>query len=185
MIDRKEFVEMRKALAEFDAKREHVIHLSRSIIALSKKIIYSVHRKDMDAASGFVGEIAKKVSELPSQSYDTGMDNVAKQEYAEALALYYYVKERRLVTREELKIGIEDYLIGLCDLTGELVRLAVNEGINGNRQMILDVKEFMTEIYGEFLNFDMRNGDLRKRFDAIKWNLRKLEDVSLEISLRK
>ena len=51
--------------------------------------------------------------------------------------------------------------------------------------MIIDVKEFMTELYGEFLNFDMRNGDLRKRFDSIKWNLRKLEDVSLEISLRK
>lgn len=30
-------------------------------------------------------------------------------------------------------------------------------------------------ISGEFIQFDFRNGPLRKKFDAIKYNLRKLE----------
>ena len=43
------------------------------------------------------------------------------------------------------------------------------------------IRELVEEIYGEFLKLDLRNGELRKKSDAIKWNLRKLEDLVLSI----
>ena len=42
----------------------------------------------------------------------------------------------------------------------------------------------MHEIYGEFLKLHLRNGELRKKSDAIKWNLKKLEEVMYDISMK-
>ncbi|GAG22250.1 unnamed protein product, partial [marine sediment metagenome] len=48
----------------------------------------------------------------------------------------------------------------------------------------LKIKAFVDEIYGEFLKFDLRNSELRRKSDSIKWNLKKLEDVIFDITLK-
>jgi translin len=182
MIDKKDFSEIKTDLKAFEAKRESVIQLSRKIIQLSKQIIYSIHRNDLKTANKLINEIVLKVKKLPKGNYDTGIEKVAVQEYVEALCLYGFVKKKKLLTRKELDVDTESYLLGLCDLTGELVRLAVNQSIKKNKEKALEIKDFVTIIYGEFLKFDFRNGELRKKSDSIKWNLRKLEDLALNLS---
>ena len=49
----------------------------------------------------------------------------------------------------------------------------------------LKIKDSVEEIHGEFLKFDLRNGELRKKSDSIKWNLNKLEDLVLSMKLNK
>ena len=46
------------------------------------------------------------------------------------------------------------------------------------------IKELVHDIYGEFLKLHLRNGELRKKSDAIKWNLKKLEEVMYDISMK-
>ncbi|MEA3378083.1 MAG: hypothetical protein U9Q69_00435 [Nanoarchaeota archaeon] len=182
MINKKKFAEIRKEMKEFEKKREETIQLSRTIIKLSKRIIYSVHRREMNTAKRLVAQILAGMKKMPSKKYDLGIDAVAAQEFVEALCFYHYVNDKKLPTRKDLKVNSESYLLGLCDLTGEMVRLAVNESIRGNSKATFEIKDFVTEIYGEFLKFDLRNGELRKKSDSIKWNLRKLEDLALKIS---
>ncbi|RME54515.1 haloacid dehalogenase [Candidatus Woesearchaeota archaeon] len=182
MIDKKDFNLMRKELQKFENNRESLINLSRKIIQLSKRIIYSIHRHDLKSVDKLVKEIKQLVKKLPSNNYDTTLRNVALQEYVEAMALYGFYKEKRLYTRKELNVEVENYLMGLCDLTGELVRLAVNQSIRKNNVEAIEIKDFVNELYGEFLKFDLRNGELRKKSDSIKWNLRKLEDLAQKLS---
>jgi predicted translin family RNA/ssDNA-binding protein len=47
------------------------------------------------------------------------------------------------------------------------------------------IKELVSEIYGEMIKFDFRNGDLRKKFDGIKYDLKKIEDLVFEIKIKK
>ncbi|MBI2651437.1 hypothetical protein HYX01_03130 [Candidatus Woesearchaeota archaeon] len=94
------------------------------------------------------------------------------------------VVNKKIPTKVALDIDTEDYLMGLCDLTGELVRKAVNEVIIKNFDSAVEIKSLVEEIYGEFLNFNLRNGELRKKSDQIKWNLKKLEDVVFEIKMK-
>ena len=63
--------------------------------------------------------------------------------------------------------------MGLCDLTGELGRKAVNEVIKKNFKQAEQIRELVDEIYGEFLKLNLRNSELRKKSDQIKWNLKK------------
>jgi hypothetical protein len=46
----------------------------------------------------------------------------------------------------------------------------------------MKVKGVVEEIYGEFLQLNLRGGELRKKSDQIKWNLQKLEDMAYNIS---
>ncbi|MFH1638549.1 MAG: hypothetical protein ABIB71_09045 [Candidatus Woesearchaeota archaeon] len=184
MIDKKEFSGMKEEMDAFDVKREETIILSRKIIIVSKQMIYSIQRSDMANAEKLAAEIKKLVSELPEDNHEINLVKVAKQEYAEAMFCLGYTRDKKLPSKEELSISAEEYLLGICDFTGEMVRLAVNSVINGDTGKALEIRGMVSEIYGEILKFDFRNGELRKKSDTIKWNLNKLEDLALEIKLR-
>ena len=174
-MNKKDFEAMRTELKGFEDKREKTITSSRDIIKLSKLIIYSMHRNEVADAEVSVKEIRKKIKELDkTKSYDTGLSGVAFQEYVEAITYYEFLKNHRIPSYKELEVSVESYLMGLCDLTGELVRKAVDLAINKRFSEVERIRELVEEIYGEFLRLDLRNGELRKKSDSIKWNLRKL-----------
>ncbi len=176
MINKDMFTHLREEVAAADAQREQVILSSRKIIQLSKRIIYALHRGE-DVAD-MITSIREKMSVLP-ESRSTSMGLVAAQEYVEALAYYYYLTEQRLVTPDELGVSAEAYLLGLCDLAGELVRRAVHDSLAGKRDSVVSIKNFLGALYAEFLQFDLRNSELRKKVDSVKWHLHKLEDLLL------
>jgi predicted translin family RNA/ssDNA-binding protein len=185
MLDKTEFGKIRKEIADFDIERESLIQKSREVINLSKKVIYALHRNDIKSASSYVNDIEKKKKSLDRKVCpDININQTALQEYAEALCYYHFVKNKKIPTKASLKIDNESYLMGLCDLTGELVRKAVNEVINKNFKKAVEIKNLVEEIYGEFLEFNLRNSELRRKSDQIKWNLKKLEDVVFELKIK-
>lgn len=184
MIDSSEFSEIRKELKDAEEKRELVIRKSRDIIMLSKQVIYAAQRGNLKRAEELCADIKKEALALPKEYCGTEMEAVALQEYVEAVCFFEFLKSGKLLTRKELSVDTENYLLGLCDLTGELVRQAVNAAINKRFGEALKIKDFVSEIYGEFLQFDLRGGQLRNKADSIKWNLKKLEDLALTISVK-
>jgi translin len=185
MIDKNEFNKIRDELKAYEKKREDLIQLSRDVIRTSKQIIFSVHRNDLKGALKLVKEIKVLVKKLPLEYSETGIVNVARYEYVEALCFYEFTSNNKIPSKKELGIDVDSYLLGLADLTGELGRKAVNESIKNNFKEALKIKELIEEIYGEFLNFDLRNGELRQKYDAIKWNLKKVEELVYDNTKKK
>ena len=187
MIDKNDFSKIRSEMHKLDLEREEIIQTSRGIINISKQIIYAAQRNDLKEAEAAIKTIKNKVNKLKKIdiSTDTNINSVAFQEYVEAVAFYEFVKNKKIPSRASLKVSAEDYLSGLCDLTGELVRKAVYDVIHKNFDEAARIKELVHEIYGEFLKLHLRNGELRKKSDAIKWNLKKLEEVMYDISMRR
>ena len=179
MIDAKDFEAMRHEIEKQDSEREEVILKSREVLRLSKQLIYSVHRNDINDI--LAGKLKKEALKMKPMS---GAYNDAMQEYAEAMCFYGLAKHKRLLTRNELKIDAESYLRGLCDLTGELVRKAINSSIKGDYKEAGNIREFVSELYGELIKFNFRNGELRRKFDRVKYDLNKLENLELDIKLR-
>ncbi|MDP7506717.1 MAG: hypothetical protein QF362_04730, partial [Candidatus Woesearchaeota archaeon] len=83
--------------------------------------------------------------------------------------------------KKTLGVNSEDYLLGLCDLTGELGRRAVSLATKREFKEVELIKDTVEEIYGEFLKFNLRNSQLRRKSDSIKWNLKKLEEIMYDI----
>ncbi|MBS3132381.1 hypothetical protein J4212_08165 [Candidatus Woesearchaeota archaeon] len=171
MLDKEEFTKIRKEMDALEQEREHVIQLSRDIISLSKRIIYSINRAEMKEAASYAKEIEAKKKELDKVkvSLDVNINRVAYQEYVEAVSYYEYAAKGSIPTKAALKVETDDYLMGLCDLTGELGRKAVYEVIKGNFSEAAKIRELVDEIHGE---------------DTIKWNLQKIEDVIFDLKMK-
>lgn len=186
MLNKKEFSNIRKEMEKTENLRENIIALSRDIIQISKKIIYSIHRNNLKEASKYVKDIKIKKTKLDkiNKYVDANINKVAYQEYVEAMCYYGFVKDKKIPTKSSLKVETEDFLLGLCDLTGELERKAVNSIINKQFKQVIEIKELVEEIYGEFLKFNLRNGELRKKSDSIKWNLKRIEDVIFQAKIK-
>ena len=174
---------IKRELESNDKKREDLIQKAREIIKLSKIVIYSVHRLEMKEAIRNAKIMKAKVNRLPIGNFDTEIGKVAFQEYVEAECFLQFNINQKIPTQKALGVSTINYLLGLCDLSGELVRNAVNSVVRGDAKKALEIKEDVEELYGEFLKLNIRSSELRKKADSIRWNLRKLEDLSLNITI--
>jgi len=187
MIDKKDFARLRKEIKDKDLVREKIIALSREIIRMSKLAIYAVHRNDMNKAAKVMDSMKKKKEALMkiNNTNDTNIGQTALQEYVEAFCYYGFMKNNKIPPSTAVNVCGESYLLGICDLSGELVRKAVDSVIKGNVKDAERIKDVVDEMDGMFLQFDLRNGELRKKSDSIKWNLKKLEEVLFDAKLKR
>jgi predicted translin family RNA/ssDNA-binding protein len=184
----KGFNDIKKKLDSYDSKREELIKKSRELLKISKQIIYSIHRgnkKEVSVSVSKAKKIKKELDKIASFDKKLGFEGSysdACQEYVEAMCYYGFNKDGKIPGFKELGVDHEDYLMGVCDLTGELGRRGVALATKRMNKDVENVKNFVEDVYGEFLKFDLRNGNLRKKFDAIKWNLKKLEEVLYDLN---
>lgn len=184
ILDDKEFDAIKADLKKFEERREQAIAGSREIITMSKQIIYSIHRGDVEKAESLMPQIKKMLQSLPKEFVETDMPHVAMQEYVEAATYLAFVKTGKIPTRKELGVDTNCYLSGLCDLTGEVMRKAIKDVIEHKYDSAKSIYHLVEELYDAFLQFDLRGGELRKKSDQIKWNLKKLEDVMYDLELK-
>ncbi len=182
---KKEFEKLRGEYERRDKSREELISKSRSVIKLSKRVIYSVHRGELKEASKFVKLMKAEKKKLQKLNQCEPYIKNAVQEYVEALLFFNYVKSKKIQALKELKVGIDEYLLGLCDFTGELMRYATNMFINKNFEEVMRAKETLDEIYDELGLFDFRNGDIRRKYDSIKYSVKKVDELIIEIIKQK
>jgi predicted translin family RNA/ssDNA-binding protein len=188
MIDKESFKEIESHLKEEDSRREEVINTSRIILKNSKSAIYSLHRKEIDQAKLLLDESKKLIDRLsPIIKTHThlkqNIDN-ALEEYCEAQCFYGFSVNKKVPTYKDLEIDPFTYLGGLSDLTGELGRKSVLEAIAKNKEEVKQIHKLVDDIHGIFVRLDLRNGELRKKSDSIKWNLNKIEEVLHDLHKR-
>ena len=191
MLNTKELNKIKKNMGLFDKQRETIIFLSRIILKASKSAIYSTHRTDLKKAKKQISEaesnikkaeaLIKKMPNLRS----VGIYSSSLEEYAEAKCFYGYVKDKKLPKASELAANAEEYLLGLCDFTGEMARLAVISATNKKFKEVKAIRDVVEEVFGFFSSMDLRNGEIRKKSDSIKWNLKKIEDILYDVSMKK
>jgi predicted translin family RNA/ssDNA-binding protein len=189
MIDTKEFANLKKQMEDYDAARDTIIKESRDITKLSKQAIYSLHRVDTKTAKQQLAEAEKVIAKLLKEmkrdpTLRTGGFSASLEEYVEAKAFLQFIEKGTLVSFKDLKVvEAEEYLLGLCDLTGELMRYAVLQATKRNKKGVEAARNLIDAIYGQFVQFDFRNSELRKKYDSIKYNLQKVENVLYDMTL--
>ena len=181
------FTNLQKEFSDYDSERENLIKKSRDVLKLSKLLIYAVHRDEMENAAKLLKEIEKekkvldKIATHSNKMLFEGSYKIALQEYAEAVLYYSFVTSGKLV---ELEVTAEHYVLGLADLPGELVRRAVFLAGKGKVEEVERIRNAVDTVYGELLKFDFRDNEIRRKVDAVKYDLRKLEDLMLDLKLK-
>lgn len=191
MLDKKDFEDMRREYHLNDSLREELIKKSRDLLKISKQLIYAVHKNDMKNCAEYSKKAKKILNELraiikksPALEF-SGAFRSAVEEFAEAQLYYNFIKTGKIPSHKAIGVDSELYLLGLSDLTGELIRKAVFLAGKGNIEDVLKIRDLIDGIYGEMIGFDLRSSELRKKFDSIKYNLKKIESIVLDLQIKK
>ncbi|KAH6683027.1 Translin [Halenospora varia] len=89
-----------------------------------------------------------------------------------------------LKDRDAFHLTIEEYLQSLITLIEELARLAVNSVTLGDYARPLQISQFVKDLHAGFQILNLKNDSLRRRSDSIKYNVKKIEDIVYDLSLR-
>jgi len=107
-----------------------------------------------------------------------------------------YLETESLATKEQVvellgvgdtktvRLDIEEYLIGLCHLSNELSRLSVNCVTSEDYSRPVRIAGFLSSLHNGFRLLNLKNDNLRKKFDSIKYDLKKVEEVVYDLSIR-
>jgi len=143
---------------------------------------------------------AKLDSRVPSDQYYRFNDcwRFITQRLCFLSALQAYLTSEKLLTRQQcadilgvrvergegFHLDIEDYLMGVLQLASELSRLAVNSVTSGDCGRPIRIARFLTDLDLGFRLLNLKNDALRKRFDGLKYDLKKVEEVVYDITIR-
>lgn len=113
-------------------------------------------------------------------------------------SLIIYLEIKVLVTKETVAdmlgvknnredgfhLDLEDFLMGLLQLAAELSRFAINSVTNGDYNRPIEIARFINELNAGFRLLILKNDSLRKRFDGLKYAVKKVEEVVYDLSIR-
>lgn len=206
------FKEHQKELDLRHDKHERLVKCSRDVTIASKRIIFLLQRfpgsdnreqifKDADEKFLEVKELLKTIaSELEGEdpflfarAYSPGL-----QEYIEALSFCHYLKHKTLISFEQVKASFEfsneggkdldlnpfDYILGIADLTGELMRLCINSAANGDRNTPFEVCRFLREVHDAFVSFGNVSRDVVSKVRVLKTSMNKVEAACYTLKVR-
>eukprot|EP01107_Rhizomastix_libera_P004448 TRINITY_DN17496_c0_g1_i1.p1 TRINITY_DN17496_c0_g1~~TRINITY_DN17496_c0_g1_i1.p1 ORF type:complete len:102 (+),score=24.14 TRINITY_DN17496_c0_g1_i1:292-597(+) len=83
-----------------------------------------------------------------------------------------------------LCVDVECYLHGVLALPAMLSRLAVQSVITEQLHLPLKISAFLKELYSGCQLLSLKNDGLRRKFDSIKYDVKKVEDVVFELKVR-
>lgn len=86
--------------------------------------------------------------------------------------------------RDTFHLTIEEYLLALMDSIEELSRLAMNAVTMGDADVTVRISAFVKDAYGGFQLLNLKNDIVRRKFDGMKYHVKKVEDVIYDLSLR-
>lgn len=88
------------------------------------------------------------------------------------------------MTGAKIRMPLEDYLVGVCNVMPELSRLSMNRVIKCDYETPRRCARFANDISEGFKQLNLRNDFLRKRYDGIKYDVKRLEEIMYDLSIR-
>eukprot|EP01135_Chromosphaera_perkinsii_P005960 Nk52_evm5s375 gene=Nk52_evmTU5s375 len=87
-------------------------------------------------------------------------------------------------TRNAFHFDLEDYLNGVCLVSAELSRWAINCVTCGDYKRPKQIADFLAGLHAGVRLLNLKNDGLRRKFDGIKYDLKKVEEVVYDLAIR-
>ncbi|KAJ4704916.1 Translin family protein [Melia azedarach] len=167
-----------------------LVHQSRPLSEVLEK-----HKTQVDTLKELYRRLAEILCACPGDYYryhndwrsetQTVVSLLAFMHWLETGSLLMHTEaQEKLGLNEEFALDIEDYLIGLCFLSNEMPRYVVNQVLAGNYDCPRKALKFLTDLHAAFRMLNLRNDFLRKKFDSLKYDLKRVEEVYYDMKIR-
>lgn len=154
-------------------------------------------RKVFEKCRGYYLELAAIVPQGSFYRYHDHW-NWTTQRLISLIALVVYLEAGFLVSRdtcaeilglakqdaEGFHLDLETYLMGILQMSNELSRFATNSVTLGDYSRVLSLQRFIGDLNSGFRLLNLKNDNLRKRFDSLKYDVKKIEEIVYDLSIR-
>jgi translin len=163
-------------IGEKEKIREDALKTSRDIIICCRRGIQQLHRDQMDEAENYIKQASAKLAQLYDFTknhpdiFHAGFVENAAQEFVEIHCLYNIMKGQDLPDPDTIQTTYSAYLLGLCDVVGELRRGALDFKLEGNTMKANDYLQHMDQIYDAIMSFDYPSAlvPIKKKQDMVR-----------------
>lgn len=153
-----------------EREQDGILGSTRQIVRHCANGIKMLHAGEMAPARAEIAAARKMILPFAKTKSFGHLLSQPYQEIAEAVLLLSAVEKKPLPGYQELSMPFEPYLLGLCDLIGELRRQMLEELKKGDAREAQRYFELMSNIYDELLPVRFSNSLLP--------NFRKKQDVA-------
>ncbi|MFA6214658.1 MAG: hypothetical protein WC717_05275 [Candidatus Micrarchaeia archaeon] len=153
-----------------EAEQDRILSSTREIIRHCAVGIKLLHSGKVAEAKKEIASAQKKVAPFSKTEKFSYLLEQVWQEIAEARLFLAAVEKKELPSYAELSMPFEPYLLGLCDLIGELRRQMLECLKSGNKREAARYFDMMSAIYDELSPIRFSNSLLP--------NFRKKQDVA-------
>ncbi|XP_039994752.1 translin-associated protein X [Xiphias gladius] len=164
----------------------------------------------LDAVRQKIGQIAEELRGEDIHQFHRAF-TPGIQEYVEAVSFLHYIRHRSLISLEEINVRLvfmrrekgtaealplgaqvltfqvtpSDYLLGVADLTGELMRMCISSVGNGDIDTPFRLSQFLRQIHDGF-SYIGNTGpyEVSKKLHTLRQSLGKVEDACYTLRVR-
>ncbi|KAM6922311.1 translin-associated protein X [Lycodopsis pacificus] len=168
----------------------------------------------LDAVRQKIGQIAEELRGEDIFQFHRAF-TAGIQEYVEAMSFLHYIRHRSLISLEEINASLvfmrpekvddkgsaeapqaggpvltfqvtpSDYLLGVADLTGELMRMCISSVGNGDIDTPFQLSQFLRQIHDGF-SYIGNTGpyEVSKKLHTLRQSLGKVEDACYALRVR-
>jgi predicted translin family RNA/ssDNA-binding protein len=189
MLNKTFWKKINKEQDDYVQARRLIISRANEALHLSKQVIFALHRDNAEESQTKLTQAREILIKLEKDFGENerlrseGAWGAAVEEFVEANLFNFYINGQSVGQIKDLKIYSNEYIAGLSDYTGELVRRAV---LLATKRKVDEVKKIGQEIQDaiyHLLEYNLTKV-LRTKFDQAKRNLQKIEHILYELSLK-
>lgn len=189
MLDLKFWADIFKQQSDFNSGRRAIVGRSSDALHFSKQAIFALHRDNLKEAKEKLASATKLLNELDEKfgkkTYlrSEGSWKAGMEEFCEAQLFMNFCEGKKIGEIKNMRVEADEYIGGLCDVCGEIVRKMVGLATEGKIKEVKKANEALQEIIHELMQNNF-SGYLRTKFDQAKRSLQKAEEIVYDISIR-
>lgn len=182
--------------AEMAAEQEMRDSINPKAAAATTSAMHAIHafqcgeleeaERLLAAARSSVDAVLNEIEAGPRPWYTRGAPSVASclERFGTAACLAHFFAHGDLAPRGTLPRLLDtEYLIAVMGFCQELSPYAIGRATAGDAGSVLLCSVLVGSAFAKLQEFDFRNGPLRRKFDGVKYVVRKCEDLLYELSL--
>ncbi|XP_060826206.1 translin-associated protein X [Bombus pascuorum] len=199
------FEKIVKFSRDITIESKRIIFLLHTIDKKSKQesVLREADMRLQKVATTFFKSIAHELEDQDPYLYLKAYRN-GLEEYIEAVTFYQYLNCDNMKSWLEIGktltyripeiindkivqvlVSPHEYILGIADLTGELMRVCINSLAKGDKDKCYQICNFVRDIYKCFLGFaNASNRLMNKKLNTLEQNLQKIESACYAINVR-
>jgi len=204
----KSFMDFKDELDRRNDKYERLVVMSRDTTIQSKRVIFGLLQKNKDISKK-VFEAKERIKLIQQNVMKIGVElenedaykfarsfSPGFQEFIEAVSLLHYIETKQIISYADVNnlyfqynnkhvlLTPFDYMLGMADLTGELMRMAINSISEGAFEQVDEICVTLRIVHNEFSKSIGCHREMSKKASVMKSSVEKVENACYMLKVR-